>query len=188
VDDDVLTNLARDEHEVVRETAICLLLRAKNLESRDDTGLVTFERMLALRAVPLFAGLAPQELASLARAALERAFAPGAALCTEGDPGVEVFILLSGEVTILRRSGGVEVQVGREAAGGFIGEMAVLDPAPRAASVLAGDAGTRVLCLGGEIFREVLRANPSVAEGVIRALAARVRGSQTRPQAATPPR
>lgn len=181
VEDDVLTDLARDEHEVVRETAICLLLRSKQLESRDETGLVTFERMLALRSVPLFSGLAPQELAALARAATETSFAPRAPLCSQGEPGDEVFILLSGAVEIYRSDAGRQLLVGREVTGAFIGEMAVLDPAPRAATVLAGEAGARVLCLGGEIFRQVLRANPTVADGVIRALAARLRGAQARP-------
>ena len=139
--------------------------------------------MLALRSVPLFSSLAPEELSSLARASREREFAPGKALCLEGESGDEVFILLSGEVTVLRRDGAGQKTVGAEKAGGFIGEMAVLDPAPRAATVQAGPEGTRVLCLDGSAFREVMRANPSVVGGVIRALAARIRGSQARPRA-----
>jgi len=55
---------------------------------------------------------------------------------------------------------------------------AVLDSTPRAATVLAGKEGTRVLRLQGRAFREALGANPSVAGGVIRALAARIRGPQ----------
>jgi hypothetical protein len=177
-DDDTLTALARDEHEVLRETALCLFLRGKGLERREETGLVTVEKMIALRAVPLFSSLAPEDLASLARASRETEFSPGAALCVEGEPGDEVFILLAGEVKVLRQVGAEQKQVGNEKAGGFIGEMAVLDPGPRAATVVAGPEGTRVLRLSGGIFREVLRANPSVVQGVIRALVGRVRGAQ----------
>jgi len=43
---------------------------------------------------------------------------------------------------------------------------------------VAGPEGTRVLRLGGGIFREVLRGNPSVVQGVIRALVGRLRGTQ----------
>lgn len=185
-DEETLTGMIRDEHEVVRETALCLLLRAAGKESRDETGLVTVERMMALRSVPLFCSLAPEDLASLARASTERVFSSGEALCVEGEPGDEVFILLTGDVKVLRRNGAEQRCVGSEKAGGFIGEMAVLDPAPRAATVLAGAEGTRVLCLAGGAFRDVLGTNPSVVRGVIGALVARLRGSQGHPPAPRP--
>jgi CRP-like cAMP-binding protein len=177
-DEDTLKAMVHDEHDVVCETAVCLLMRAHQLERREDTGRVTVERMMALRTVPLFSSLAPQDLASLARASIERVFPPDKALCREGEPGDEVFILLAGEVRVLE-SGGVEQSVlGSEKEGGFIEELAVLDSAPRAATVLAGDEGARVLCLKGKAFREVLRTNPSVVSEVIRALSARIRGAR----------
>ena len=178
VEADLLDTLIRDSSELVRETALCLKARMGHPESRAETGLTTVEKMIALRSVPLFAALAPEDLLTLARAGMETSFAPGAALCREGEPGDEVFILLSGDVQVLRGDAGEQRLVGSEKAGGFIGEMAVLDSTPRAATVLAGKEGTRVLCLQGRAFREALGANPSVAEGVIRALAARIRGPQ----------
>jgi hypothetical protein len=176
VDEETLASLVRDEHEVVCETAACLLLRATNMESREQTGLVTFERMIALHSLPLFASLAPPDLLSLAQASLEKTYAPGQALCVEGEPGDEVFTLLSGEVKIFRQFGSERRLVATEKAGGFIGEMAVLDPGPRAATVEAGPQGVRALSLEGNIFREVLNTNPSVVHGVISALVARIRG------------
>lgn len=183
VDEETLMALVRDEHEVVCETAACLLLRATKMESREQTGLVTFERMIALHALPLFASLAPPDLLGLAQASLEKVFAPGQPLCTEGELGDEVFILISGDVEIFRWDGNEQRKVASEKAGGFVGEMAVLDEAPRAATVLAGSQGARVLCLAGEAFRQVLDTNPSVVRGVIKALAARIRGTQPSPQA-----
>ena len=178
VDEDTLKAMVLDEHEVVCETAVCLLMRTHKLESREQTGLVTVERMIALRSVPLFSSLNPPDLASLAQASIEREFASEKTLCVEGEPGDEVFILLSGEVKVLQSDGAEERIVGREGAGGFIEELAVLDSAPRAATVLAGADGARVLCLKGQAFREVLRTNPSVVGEVIRALAARLRGTR----------
>ncbi|HXE89435.1 MAG TPA: cyclic nucleotide-binding domain-containing protein [Terriglobales bacterium] len=189
VDEETLKAMVHDEHDVVSETAICLLMRAHQLESREQTGLVTVERMIALRSVPLFASLAPQDLASLARASLELGFKYGQPLCVEGEPGDEVFILLSGEVRVLHADGSEERMTARENSGGFIEELSVLDSAPRAATVLAGVGGARVLCLKGKAFREVLRTNPSVVSSVIHALAARLRGARatstesSRPQA-----
>ncbi len=183
VDEETLTTLVRDEHEVVCETAACLLLRATKMESREQTGLVTFERMIALHALPLFASLAPPDLLGLAQASLEKPFEPGQPLCREGEPGDEVFILLSGDVDIFRWDGTEQRKVAHEKAGGFIGEMAVLDEAPRAATVLAGSHGARALCLAGEAFRRVLDTNPAVVRGVISALVGRIRGTQPRPPA-----
>ncbi len=182
VDEDTLKAMVLDEYEVVCETAVCLLMRTHQLESREQTGLVTVERMIALRSVPLFSSLKPGDLAGLAQASIEREFAGGKTLCVEGEPGDEAFILLSGEVKVLQSGGAEERVMGREGAGGFIEELAVLDSAPRTATVVAGADGARVLCLKGKAFREVLRTNPSVVGEVIRALAARLRGTRAQPQ------
>lgn len=105
----------------------------------------------------------------------EAEFAPGANLCVEGDPGNEVFILLAGEVEVVARHGDVESVVSTEQAGGFIGELAVLDPAPRSARLRAGKSGARVLRLDGEAFSYALKAESSIATHVIRTLAQRLR-------------
>jgi CRP-like cAMP-binding protein len=65
-----------------------------------------------------------------------------------------------------------------ERAGSVIGEMAVLESTLRSASVFAGAEGARVLRLNGAAFHAVLDADPSVADGVIRTLARRIRGRE----------
>ena len=65
--------------------------------------------------------------------------------------------------------------IGTEKAGGFIGELAVLDPAPRSATIRAGEDGARALRLDGEAFMQALNADPSIAHGVVRTLAQRLR-------------
>jgi CRP-like cAMP-binding protein len=53
--------------------------------------------------------------------------------------------------------------------------MAVLDPAPRSATVIAGEGGVRALRLNGDAFREALNNDPAIASSVIRRLAQRLR-------------
>jgi hypothetical protein len=175
-----LARLERDEHELVRETA--LHLRARKGEGNDEVGahssLITVEKMIALRSAPIFSRLAPEGLMELARASVEDNYSPEENLCVEGEPGNEVFILLTGEVKVLVSDGGRERVIASEKAGGFIGEMAVLDPAPRSATVVAGANGVRVLRLDGSAFREALNTDPAIASGVIRTLAQRLRGGQ----------
>ncbi len=47
------------------------------------------ERVLFLRKVPLFAGLAPQDLERIAEVAAEDAYGDGDTITAEGDPGTE---------------------------------------------------------------------------------------------------
>ncbi|HEY0319347.1 MAG TPA: cyclic nucleotide-binding domain-containing protein [Pyrinomonadaceae bacterium] len=177
---DLLERMSRDEHELVRETAQHLMERTKQgeSESQSHAGLITIEKMISLRSAPIFSTIAPEGLVELARACREDEYAPEEALCLEGEPGNEVFILLAGDVKVLKRDGEGERVVATEKAGGFIGEMAVLDPAPRSATLRAGAGGVRVLRLDGSAFRASLNNDPTIASSVIRTLAQRLRGGQ----------
>ncbi len=176
-DNEMLSRLIEDEHELVRETAITITVRSTDHEANVSSPLMTVEKMIALRAVPFFAHLEPEELAELARASRDNSYAPAEALCIEGEPGNEVFVIMAGSVNVIRKDddNGEDEIVNTEGPGGLIGEMAVLDPAPRAATVLAGEGGAQVLRLDGEAFRDALQDDPAIASGVIRTLAQRLR-------------
>jgi Cyclic nucleotide-binding domain/4Fe-4S binding domain len=172
--DELLDRLIADEHELVRETALHLKERG-GTDSGEHHQLITIEKMIALRSAPIFSTISPEGLAELARASIEDEYAPGNTLCVEGEQGNEVFILLKGEVKILKHDADGERFIGTEKAGGFIGEMAILDPAPRSATLVAGDEGTRALRLNGVAFRDSLNRDSTIASSVIRTLAQRLR-------------
>jgi hypothetical protein len=172
---EVLDRLSADEHALVRETALHLKERGGRDAASEHSHLTTIEKMIALRSAPIFSRIAPEGLAELATASLEDEYAPGETLCVEGEPGNEVYILLAGEVRILKKDGSGEKFIGTEKAGGFIGEMAVLDPAPRSATLVAGETGTRALRLNGDAFRSALDRDPTIASSVMRTLAQRLR-------------
>jgi hypothetical protein len=176
-DEKILERLSADEHDVVRETAQHLRERAgrEGASVGSHPGLITVEKMIALRSAPIFSTLGPESLAELARASSEDEYAPGEALCVEGEFGDEVFILLRGEAQVFRLENDGQELLDVEKAGGFIGEMAVLDPAPRSATVLAATDGVRALRLNGSAFREALNNDPAIASSVIRRLAQRLR-------------
>lgn len=159
--------LEADEHPVVRETASF----ARAVAAGAVPGVpATLEKMIALRSVGIFDDLEPEDLAQLARAGTEAWFTQGDCLCREGEPGDEVFVLLDGEVSV---SQGTATAV--EGPGSCIGELAVLDPAPREATVVASTIAVRTLRLTGNSFRQALGASPVVSEGIIRSLARRLR-------------
>jgi hypothetical protein len=184
----VLTSYQHDEHDIVREVSAAI---RQNRPASEGTAapsrLTTIEKMVALHSAPIFAQLTPEGIAELAQASADITYAPGQTLCEQDERGEEVFIVLDGEVQILRGRGGDEHIINTVGPGGLIGEMAVLDPAPRSATVRAGAHGVHVLRLNGGAFREVLDANPSIASGIIRTLAQRLRGVFEAQQTVTAP-
>jgi CRP/FNR family cyclic AMP-dependent transcriptional regulator len=172
-----LMHLRNDESPVVRNTMI--LVKSKFLGDRSlrqqSALLSTVEKMIALRSTPIFSRLEPESLERLAHSSNEAVFKPGEPLCLEGESGREVFILVSGDVEVVRGMGEDRRLLARENAGGFIGELAVLDPAPRSATVLAGADGSRVLRLDGWAFRDALHHDSSIAEEVLKVLAQRLK-------------
>jgi hypothetical protein len=175
VDDELLDRASADEHALVRETADGIRRRDIAVDVDRTSGMLTVEKMIALRRVPMFASLEAPALEQLARSSTETPYPPDAALCLEGEPGDEVFVLLSGEARIIRGTAVDGEVLHVETAGSVIGEMAALQATVRAASVFTGDLGARVLRLSGQAFHAVLAADPAVAEGVIQALAQRLR-------------
>jgi len=91
----------------------------------------------ALATIPVLAGtnLAAQTL--LAQEGLVRDFAPGAWIVREGDEGHSFFILVEGGVEIIKHAESPHaVTLAALLQGAFFGEMCVVEPMPRAASVL----------------------------------------------------
>jgi hypothetical protein len=164
---DDFDRLEADEHPIVRETAAA----GRATASGAVTGAAsTIEKMIGLRAIGIFDELDPEDLAQLARAGTETWFREGECLCREGEAGDEVFVVLDGEVSVSQ--GGA---VRTEGPGTCVGELAVLDPAPYEATVVASTVAIRTLRLTGASFRQALGASPVVSEGIIRILARRLR-------------
>jgi CRP-like cAMP-binding protein len=133
------------------------------------------EKMVGLTSIAILGDLGPEELSELARTGTEVWFRQGEALCRQGELTDEVFALLDGEVSIVQSADGVERVLGTDGPGTSIGELAVLDPAPRAATVVAATVAVRALRLSGGAFRAALQSNPAVSESVIRMLVRRLR-------------
>jgi hypothetical protein len=183
-----LARACEDSYGLVRETAMALHERqaANGVEQDPGTLLLTIQKMIALRCVPIFDALVPDALEELARSSDGCAFAPGEALCIEGDLTDEVFVILSGEARVVHGPSADGELIRVEATSGVIGELAVLDSAPRAASIFAGASGVRALRLTGPTFRMILHGDSSVAFGVIHTLARRLRGAQQHAPAPPP--
>lgn len=171
---DMLARLARSDPEaLVRETAASAL----NPDGKMDTlqTLSIMERILFLRRVPLFADLSPADLKQVAAIASEVVFSDGERIATQGELGEEMFVIVSGEVSVTMSSDGrPENEIARRASGEVVGEMSLISQEPRMASLVAhGDV--RVLCLDHKGFEGLLRERPEVSLGVMRVLCQRLK-------------
>src|SRR5207248_8708208 len=88
-----------------------------------------------LRKLPLFASLPEADLEELYRRAEPMSIRPGDLLIEEGAPGDALYVLLDGELQVSKRAGAQDVKVDVRMPGSVIGEMSLLDNAPRSASV-----------------------------------------------------
>lgn len=130
--------------------------------------------------VPLLAGLPAPALDELARASRVRKYATGQVLWNEGDPGEALLVLESGQLRVSRFSGsGVEIVLSVVDAPAAIGELALIDGAPRDASVIAQQPVT-VRFVPRTTFHALLRREPAVVDGLLRSLVAMVRAGNAR--------
>lgn len=125
--------------------------------------------MAILRHAALFAAAPGRVLAGLAPRLRQVDFAADDELITAGATDDWLLVLAEGEVEVLRRDGRVRMRPVDT-----IGELAVLDPHPRIATVVARTAGV-AFRLDKQDFDEVLRVRPEMATSVITALARRLR-------------
>lgn len=167
--------LTFDQDALVRDAAKHALthlggsVRMKTLKT-----LSTLDRVLLLREVPMFSGLSPEDLERIAEIAEEQLFLDKALLCREGEPGHALFIIASGTVDVLKKSGDSEKVLASRTTGDFVGEMAILEVAPRSATLKAR-GGVRTLVIDGEAFKAILYDRPQVAVSVLRRMSTRVR-------------
>lgn len=114
-----------------------------------------------LEEVPLLSSLKPYERSKIADALDTRKFAPGDVIIREGDPGEAFFLLESGEADCYKR--GIDKSVKHYSKGDYFGELALLNNAPRAASVVA-TSEVKLATLGKDGFQRLL----GPVEGIMR--------------------
>jgi CRP-like cAMP-binding protein len=130
-------------------------------------------RQAALERAPLLANLPKRHLRSIARVTGVRNYGEGTVIVKEGGSGSSFFVILDGRAKVVR--GGRTV--GRLAPGDFFGEVSLLDPGPRTASVVA-EAPTQCLDLAGGDFRRILAGQPQLALAILRGMAQRLRARE----------
>ena len=120
--------------------------------------------------VPLFATCSKRDRGIIARHAEEVTLRPGSVLIEEGDTGDAFYVVVDGEATVQRN--GRRITTLRP--GDYFGELALLDSAPRNATVVANGPVT-VAVLGARVFSVLLKELPNMSDKLLRGMARRLR-------------
>jgi CRP-like cAMP-binding protein len=126
-------------------------------------------KVKALAEAPLFAGLSKKELAQLAKQTEDLEFGTGTILCKEGATGREFFVIVEGKVDVSKKGR----RIASLGPGDFIGEIAIIQQAPRTATATA-KTPVRAFVLTSQGFFGLLDHNPAVERKVLRTLAKRL--------------
>ena len=131
-----------------------------------------------LSGVQLFSACRKRDLTRIAALTEEVDVPAGRVLIRRGDTGRQCFVIVEGTAKVSLP--------GRKAArlgpGECFGELALLERAPRSADVTA-ETDMHLLVLGSREFSTLIADVPSVARGVLEAVATRVRTAErARPQ------
>ena len=129
-------------------------------------------RVATLHRVDLFAGIPGRVLVAVAAASDERHVDAGATIIEEGAVEDHLFVVVDGRVRV-HRGGTTLVELGP---GAIVGELAVLVPEPRSATVTALEP-THLLTVRKPVLDELLLDWPELANGVIASLVAKLRAA-----------
>jgi CRP-like cAMP-binding protein len=132
-----------------------------------------------LREVGLFGALSDEVLEHLSSSLRTRRVPPGDLIFKEGDSGREMYVLLDGEMEILKRSRrGRDQRVAILGPSDCFGEMSIVDMQPRSASVRAL-APSRILRISAEdmdaLYRHDLKSYTLIVLNIARDLSRRLR-------------
>src|SRR6185369_16306928 len=128
------------------------------------------KKLELLGRVPLFSGLGGRDLERIGQLADEIDAPAGKVLMRQGQTGQEFFVVIEGTLRV-ERDGKV---IASRGPGEFVGEIALVDEAPRSATVIC-ETPCRLLVVGHREFHALLSEQHAIAQAVLVALAERVR-------------
>lgn len=141
---------------------------------------MTEEMNQLLAKVELFTELSPDELAAVASVASTRSVAKDTVIFHGGDAADAVYVIASGKVKVVTTSTeGKEFILTVLGAGQVFGEMALVEEAPRSASVVTLTA-VELLAIKREDFHHLLNTSPGISRSLLAILSRRLRRANSK--------
>lgn len=105
---------------------------------------------------------------------ITKTYKKGQFIVKEGELGKEMFIIQSGSVEVIREDGDNKIIFNTLERGDFFGEMALLEQAPRSATVVARE-DTQLMVLNIGNFLTKIRRDPTFAFNIMQKMSKRIR-------------
>jgi CRP-like cAMP-binding protein len=118
------------------------------------------QEALDLSTIPELAGLSPSSMRLLAEVAPPLVWEDGGELCVEGDRGNSCFLLVTGEVHVIKRLREGPKVIAKIGRGDMIGQLALVDRGNRTATVRATGRVVALEFLREDFERLLAEANP----------------------------
>lgn len=122
-----------------------------------------------LKSIPIFAHCSRKELDALSSEFDEIDVPAGRVLTTQGEPGREFVVLVSGTAEVTKDGRRINML----GSGDFLGEIALLSGGPRTATVTT-TSDADLLILNSRSFARLTKEVPSLQSSVLRALSERL--------------
>jgi CRP-like cAMP-binding protein len=132
--------------------------------------MLLIEKVILLKMVQMFAHTPEELVAEIASMLTEVSFRKGETIFEKGDKGDSMYIVVSGRVRVFDGANTLSVLGEKE----IFGELALLDPEPRSASVEAVE-DARLFRLDEDTFSELMAGNLEIVRGVLHVLCDRLR-------------
>jgi hypothetical protein len=169
---EIVRGLVDDPDPVVRQCAELWIEVSieKDGQERSATMLSVVERVILLKAVPIFAEIPDADLAELADRLCEQRVDADTTILVEGEIGTSMYVVASGTVRVHNE----DREIARMGEGSVFGELAALDPRPRVASVTAVEE-TFLFSVEQDSLYELMAEHPVMLRGIIKTLCERLR-------------
>jgi CRP-like cAMP-binding protein len=104
-----------------------------------------------------------------------RHYRDGEVIVREGDPGNEMFLIITGEVKIVKEKGGVETVLAFLKPGEIFGEMALVQEGAVRSATAKAHGDTTVLAMDKAEFLRQIQQDPELAFQILKSLCERLR-------------
>jgi CRP-like cAMP-binding protein/HEAT repeat protein len=168
---EAIRNVSTESDDLIRNTACWALDRlSTNIKEGNNPMLSTIEKVLILKTVEMFSQTPEDVLADVANLLEEIEVSEGETIFKKDDLGDSMYVIVDGKVRVHDGERLLNFLGERD----VFGEMALLDPEPRLASVTAEEP-TRLFRLDQSPFYQLIAERPEVATGILRVLTRHLR-------------
>ncbi len=155
------------------------MLAQRVIQSEDGLQMQsTIEKTVALRRVPIFAGLNLEQLKTLSTICTEEYISQGEVLFAEDEPGDQMYVILEGKISIYRDyKRANQSQLAALETGTPIGEMSMFAENDKRSATAVAIIKTHVLTIKKEELQALIRRYPDISFSVIQGLNGKIRQS-----------